>query len=113
MTQRGLRESLEDILDAISEINYFVRDVTFEDFLSNREKVLAVVKLLEIIGEATKKIPYELRNKYPEIPWSSVAGMRDILVHEYWQVDVEVVWQTVKESLPVLARVISEMIREN
>ncbi len=57
MTQRGLRESLEDILDAISEINYFVRDVTFEDFLSNREKVLAVVKLLEIIGEATKKIP--------------------------------------------------------
>ncbi|MGB6166151.1 MAG: HepT-like ribonuclease domain-containing protein, partial [Geitlerinemataceae cyanobacterium] len=79
MTQRGLRESLEDILDAISEINSFLRGVTFEDFLSNREKVLAVVKLLEIIGEATKKIPSELRNKYPDIPWSSVAGMRDIL----------------------------------
>ncbi|HIK30564.1 MAG TPA: DUF86 domain-containing protein [Oscillatoriales cyanobacterium M59_W2019_021] len=113
MTPRGLRESLEDIVDAISEINSFVRGITFEDFLSNREKVLAVVKLLEIIGEATKKIPGELRNKYPEIPWSSVAGMRDILVHEYWQVDVEVVWQTIEESLPELARVISEMIREN
>lgn len=113
MTPRGLRESLEDILDAISEINSFVKGVTFEDFLSNREKVLAVVKLLEIIGEATKKIPSELRKKYPEIPWSSVAGMRDILVHEYWQVDVEVVWQTIEESLPVLARVISEMIQEN
>ncbi|MBE9130247.1 MULTISPECIES: DUF86 domain-containing protein [unclassified Coleofasciculus] len=113
MTKRDLLDFLEDILEAIDEIFSFIRGVSFEEFANNREKVLAVVKLLEIIGEATKKIPSELRAKYPDIPWSAVAGMRDILVHEYWQVDVEVVWETVIDSLPLLARVISEMIQDN
>ena len=101
MTQRQLSEFLEDILDAITEIEGFIANVRFEAFIENREKVLAVVKLLEIIGEATKKIPDELRRQYPDIPWKAVTGMRDVLVHEYWQVDEAVVWGTVTKKIRV------------
>jgi uncharacterized protein with HEPN domain len=69
-----------------------------------------VVKLLEIIGEAVKKIPIAARKNYPEMPWKSVAGMKDILVHEYWQIDTAVVWVTVQDSLPLLKAVISKML---
>lgn len=110
MTQRDLIEFLEDILEAITEIEGFTNGISVEQFAQNREKLLATVKLLEIVGEATKKIPDVLRSRYPQIPWRSVAGMRDVLVHEYWQVDVDVVWETVQESLPLLKDVILEMV---
>ncbi|ANV83305.1 hypothetical protein AWQ21_02270 [Picosynechococcus sp. PCC 7003] len=110
MTERRLEDSLVDILEAITEIEMFMEGVDLDRFLQNREKVLAVVKLLEIIGEATKKIPSSIREKYPEIPWRSVAGMRDVLVHEYWQVDELVVWETVTEALPLLKLTISKIV---
>jgi len=106
---RSYTESLQDILDAITEIGLFVNGVSYEAFNSNREKTLAVVKLLEIIGEAVKKIPDERRKQYPDIPWKSVAGMKDMLVHEYWRVDIAVTWTTVHHFLPSLEAV---MIKE-
>ncbi len=108
--KRSLSEFLQDILDATTEIEDFVAGVDFVGFMSNREKVLAVVKLLEVIGEAVKQIPHEKRILYPEIPWKSVAGMRDILVHHYWEIDTAVVWTTVQESLPLLKIVILDML---
>ncbi|BAS57992.1 hypothetical protein NIES2135_26250 [Leptolyngbya boryana NIES-2135] len=110
MTGRSLSEFLQDILDTISEIENFTAGVEFEAFQANREKILAVVKLIEILGEAVKKIPDEVRNRYPEIPWKSIAGMRDILVHEYWGIDVNVIWATVQEGLPPLKVVIIEIV---
>ncbi len=110
--KRSYTEFLQDILDAITEIDLFLNGVSYEVFESNREKILAVVKLLEIIGEAVKKIPNEHREKYPDIPGKPIAGMKDMLVHEYWQVDVAVVWATVQHSLPSLkAVVIKELYR--
>lgn len=109
MTARDLSERLQDILDAISDIETFTADVDFEGFRANREKVYAIVKLLEILGEAVKQIPPEIRDRYPEIPWQSIAGMRDILVHEYWGIDVNVVWATVQQGLPPLKLVITEL----
>ncbi len=108
--KRSLSEFLQDILDATAEIEDFVAGVDFTDFVSDREKVLAVVKLLEVIGEAVKQIPHEKRSLYHEIPWKSVAGMRDILVHHYWEIDTAVVWTTVQESLPLLKMVILDML---
>ncbi|QZZ19662.1 DUF86 domain-containing protein [Leptothermofonsia sichuanensis E412] len=109
---RNYSEVLQDILDAIAEIESFTAGIDFQLFQANREKSLAVVKLLEIIGEAVKKIPIARRQNYPEIPWKSVAGMKDILVHEYWQVDTAVVWATIQGSLPLLKTVIMNMLED-
>lgn len=108
MTERSLSEFLQDILDTIADIETFTANVEFEAFQGNREKVLAVVKSIEILGEAVKKIPDDIRNQYPEIPWKAIAGMRDVLVHEYWGIDINVVWATVQEGLPPLKAVIIE-----
>lgn len=113
MTGRSLSEFLQDILDTISEIEGFTAGVEFEAFQANREKILAVVKLIKILGEAVKKIPDEVRNRYPDIPWKSIAGMRDILVHEYWGIDVNVIWATVQEGLPPLKVVIIEIVSDD
>lgn len=95
MTQRQLSEFLQDILDTITDIEIFTENVEFEAFQANREKVLAVVKSIEILGEAVKKVPDDIHNQYPNIPWKSIAGMRDVLVHEYWGIDVNIIWATV------------------
>jgi uncharacterized protein with HEPN domain len=110
--KRSLLDSLQDILEAITEIESFVDGVDFESFEVNREKTLAVVKLLEIVGEAVKQIPNDKRGLFPEIPWKSVAGMKDIFVHEYWEIDTAVVWATVQESLPLLKMVILQMLEQ-
>jgi len=109
MTERQLSEFLRDILDTISDIKDFTANVEFVAFKANREKVLAVVKSIEILGEAVKKIPDDIRSQHPQIPWKSIAGMRNILVHEYWGIDVNVVWATVQEGLPPLKSVVIEI----
>lgn len=109
MTQRQLAEFLQDILDTITDIEIFTENVEFEAFQANREKVLAIVKSIEILGEAVKKVPDDIRNQYPDIPWKSIAGMRDVLVHEYWGIDVNVIWATVQEGLPPLKAAITEI----
>lgn len=109
MTKRSLLEYLDDILETIADIETFIDAVDFNQFQQNWEKVLAVIKSIEILGEAVKKIPDEVRVKYPQISWHSIAGMSDILVHEYWGVDVAVVWSTVKEGIPSLKSVITEI----
>jgi len=93
---------LKHIISAIDEIEKFTANVALKDFLENREKQSAVVRQLEIIGEAVKNLSEEFQNKHPEIPWRDIASMRDNLIHEYFGVDLEVVWQTVKEDLPKL-----------
>jgi len=112
MTKRSLLEFLQDILESITDIERFVDSVDFDTFSGNKEKVLAVVKLLENIGEAVKQIPDDRRRLYPQIPWKSVAGARDIFVHQYWEIDTAVVWATIEKSLPLLKIVISEMIMQ-
>lgn len=102
MTKRQLEELLPDILEAIEDIESFTKNVSLEEFSSNKEKILAVIKSIEIIGEAVKLIPQEIRDKNPQVPWKAIAGMRDMLVHEYWGIDINVVWETVQESLPIL-----------
>ena len=110
MKGRSLVQFCQDILEAIAEIEGFTADVDFDAFSTNREKILAIVKLLEILGEATKKIPDEVRSQYSSIPWKSIAGMRDMLVHEYWGIDVNVVWATVKDGLPPFKAAIAEIL---
>lgn len=102
MTKRELDDFLQDILEAIGAIERFLDRVSFEEFAQNEEKIFAVEKAIEIIGEAVKNIPDSLRIQYPDIPWKSIAGMRDKLVHEYWGADVNILWRTVQQRLPDL-----------
>jgi len=103
---------LKHILEAISDIEKFIENVSQEEFYKNREKQYAVLRALEIIGEATKNLSKELKARHPKIPWRDIAGMRDKLIHEYFGVKLELVWETVKDSLPKLKRHISEILNE-
>jgi uncharacterized protein with HEPN domain len=112
MERRGLVDFLQDIDRSIDAIDRFVTGVDFESFAMNEEKATAVIKKLEIIGEAVKQVPEEVRSKYPEIPWRSIAGMRDLLVHVYWNTDLNVIWQVIEEDLPPLKQVVIQILAE-
>ena len=113
MSDRSLSEFLQDISDAIAEIETFTEGIDLDTFYANREKVLAVVKLLEILGEAVKRIPGDIRAQHPQIPWKEIAGMRDILVHQYWGIDINVIWATIQEGLPPLKAVVTAMLEDS
>jgi uncharacterized protein with HEPN domain len=104
---------LQDILDGIADIERFLEKVTEEEFYRNKEKQYAVLRALEIIGEATKNLNKEIKAKYRAIPWKDIAGMRDKLIHMYFGVKVNLVWETVKNRLPELKGQIEEILKEN
>jgi uncharacterized protein with HEPN domain len=90
-----------------------MKEVTREEFFENKEKQYAVLRALEIIGEATKNLSKEMKQKYSEIQWRDIAGMRDKLIHEYFGVKLDLVWITVKKNLPELEKQIHEILRKN
>jgi len=100
--KRTFKDYIQDVLASIQEIEEFTTGMDFEGFIKDRKTVNAVVRSLEIMGEAVKKIPPEIRDKYPEISWKYIAGMRDKLIHEYHGVDLEIVWEVVKKEAPPL-----------
>lgn len=110
MERRGLVYFVADIAWAIEAIERFVANVNFESFATNEEKATAVIKKIEIIGEAVKQIPEEVRSQYPETPWKAIAGMRDLLVHNYWKTDLNLVWQVIQEDLSPLKQVIAQIL---
>jgi uncharacterized protein with HEPN domain len=104
---------LKDILEAIERIESYVKGCNFEQFSKNTLVEDAVVPNFEIIGEAAKHIPAEMEHAYPLIKWKDMAGMRDKLAHEYFGVDVEILWKTSVNRLPALKPQIEELVREN
>jgi len=103
---------LQHILDAIINIEKFLENVTKEEFLKNVEKQYAVLRGLEIIGEAAKNLSREFKKNYPRIPWKEISGMRDKLIHQYFGVNLSLVWETVKTKLPELKNQISIILKE-
>ena len=97
---------IEHILLCIDKIQQYTKNLTPQDFNNNELIQDAVIRNIEIIGEATKKISKDLKSQYHEIPWKELSGMRDKLIHDYFGVDVDVVWQTVKEDIPYLKSLI-------
>lgn len=91
---------LQDIINAIESIDKFVAGMDIERFQADDKTNSAVIRKLEIIGEAAKQVPTQTRESYPHVPWKEMAGMRDRLIHSYFGVDYELVWTTIKNRLP-------------
>ena len=109
------RDISDYVNDILNECNYLfkkTKDLTFENFIKNEDLKKAFVRSLEIIGEASKKIPDEIKKEYPRMKWKNISGMRDVLIHDYFGVDYEVVWKTVIERIPELKIVIQKILEK-
>ncbi len=103
---------LEHILNCINRIVSYSEEFTQEAFGADFLVQDACIRQLEVLGEATKHISFELRDSYPEIPWKQMAGMRDVLIHDYLNVDLNIVWKTVSESIPALQPKIALLLQK-
>ena len=108
--QRDYRIYLEDILQAIDKIARFTQKINFSSFLEDEKTFDAVVRNLEIIGEATKKVPEKLRAQYPTVEWKKLSGLRDVLAHDYWGIDAEIVWDIAQNKLAELKKEIRRVL---
>jgi uncharacterized protein with HEPN domain len=102
MTERNDSLYLQHIRDAISKITGYAGGISYEAFLENTLVQDGVIRQIEIIGEATKNLSGITRGQYKNIPWKDLAGMRDKLIHDYFGVDVDAVWETVNKDIPAL-----------
>ncbi|MBS1523343.1 MAG: DUF86 domain-containing protein [Bacteroidetes bacterium] len=106
----GDKVRLQHILDAIDEVEIYLENVSYEQFLQNSEKRFATIKQIEIIGEACNALSDELKAQYPSIPWKSIIGFRNISIHEYFGVNLQLVWEIANNDLPALKREMTEML---
>ncbi len=109
MSKRSPRLYLEDIKSSIQNIEDYTREMTFEKFSEDKKTVDAVVRNLSIIGEAVNNLPETFKEKHSSIPWGEIIGMRNKAVHEYFGVDLEIIWKTVNEDLVYLKKKIKDL----
>lgn len=112
MTDRQWEDYIEDIFDAVQSKEEFIRDMKYDDFVNDKKTNYAVIRSLEIIGEATKNIPGSAREKSPDIPWKDMAGTRDKIIHHYSGVDLNVIWKTITEDIPLLKPMLQVIIND-
>jgi uncharacterized protein with HEPN domain len=106
------RDYLQDILNEITSVEEFVAGLDYKGFAPDKKTANAVIRSLEVIGEASKNIPKSVKQRHKDIPWKEMSGMRDKLIHGYFGVDLEVVWVVATEELPLLKKRIKQVIEE-
>lgn len=112
MTHKDWRVRIEDMLEAIERITSYVEGMTTRDFVADGRTQDAVIRNLEILGEASKRIPFAIIQRHPDLPWSRIADMRNILVHEYHSVDPEIILDAARNDLPPLVAPLRTLLRE-
>lgn len=109
MSKRQDFELLCDIKEAVQRISTYIGELSYDEFIKDKKTQDAVVRSLEIIGEAAKNLSVELKKKRRDIPWRELAGLRDRLIHQYFGVNFDIVWRIIKQELPELARQIEKI----
>ncbi len=109
---RTYLDFIEDIRTAAAKARAFVAGMDYQAFAADDKTAFAVVRALEIVGEAAKRVPQEVRDRGPAIPWRSMTGIRDKLIHDYVSVNLEIVWKTVREDLPPLGPLVDQLLAE-
>jgi uncharacterized protein with HEPN domain len=109
---RDYKVYLEDILISAEKIGRFLEGISYEHFITHEMLLDAVLFNLEVLGEAAKHIPEEVRERYPTIEWRSISGLRNIIVHEYFRLNLRIIWDTVQNELPALRRSIADILAE-
>jgi len=113
LKDKDIRDYLNDIFDAAAKIQEFTQGIiSYDEFIKNDMLLSAVIRKFEIIGEAIKKVPVSIREKYNNIPWKNIAGARDRLIHNYDDIDYEILWDTVINDIPQLKSDIEKIIKE-
>ena len=110
--QREYRVYLDDIIESIDRIEKYTKGISYEEFSSGSIYIDAVARNLEIIGEAVKSLPSEMKQKHPEIEWKKIAGLRDILIHEYFGIDSRIIWDIIANKLPDLKNSVKKILLE-
>ncbi|MBF0537735.1 MAG: DUF86 domain-containing protein [Nitrospirae bacterium] len=101
---------IRDVLEYIEKTERFVAGMSYEDFSKDEKTSLAVIRCIEVMGESAKNIPDHVRDKYPQIPWKDMAGMRDIIVHAYFGIELKRIWEVVTVKLPPLKQHIRQVL---
>jgi len=112
MKKRSYRMFIEDILEAMDKIGRYIKGLSYETFAGNEMVVDAVLRNLEVIGEAARNIPEDIREKYSDIPWRRMIGLRNIAIHEYFGVDLGIIWEIITRNLPETRPMITEMLKK-
>ena len=110
--KREIGDYIEDIIKAMINAMEFTNDMSYDEFVKDTKTVYAVIRAIEIIGEAVKNVTGEIRKKYPDIPWRGIAGMRDKIIRAYFGVKIERVWEVVKRDIPTLKPKFEKILEE-
>ena len=113
MSGRSDQDLLSDIQEAAQRIAIYIAGMAYDAFLGDTKTQDAVIRNLEIIGEATKDLSGELRTKYPDLPWKGMAGVRDRLIHDYFGVNLDIVWRIITAELPEVVAEVEAIKRDN
>ena len=109
MIHREYKDFIKDIIDSVQDIEQFIGEMSYDEFIRDKKTLNAVIRSIEIMGEAAKSIPASIQEMNTDVPWKKMSGMRDKLIHGYFGIDNEILWKTIKEDLPPFLPIIKKL----